>query len=390
MDDSTLFSHIPRRKFLQLCVGSSLMIPIRHSVFANPTEDCRLLIEESLDSLASIQNTDGSYGKKTELFGQDPATSALAGLAFMASGSLPGRGKYGPHLTKIVDYLLKCSLLIDENNKPIWKQENLQDSVIRNFLITNNISPENIKGLIANLNEKGLKPLYGHGYATLFLAEVFGAQSYDDLDINKAKIQTAIDLIIKTQNTEGGWRYFPQCVSAADISVTTCLLSALRACQKAGFFVPQNTIRDAIDFICRLQNNDGGFRYMTTPGPSSYARTAAAIHVLQICESNHKVEIAKGIQYLKSVYLEENTSSKSFTIDYWTYAQFYSSLVFQREYAQINDVLWNNFKNKVITDLLKRRSPNGLWSSTISKEVETAFALCTLLTLSEGIPLFLC
>ena len=72
--------------------------------------------------------------------------------------------------------------------------------------------------------------MYGHGFATLFLAEVYGMHPDPDL---RQKLVKAVKLIINTQNDEGGWRYQPE-RREADISVTICQVMALRAARNAG------------------------------------------------------------------------------------------------------------------------------------------------------------
>ena len=49
--------------------------------------------------------------------------------------------------------------------------------------------------------------MYGHGFATLFLAEVYGASPQPGL---REKLSKAIELIVHSQNAEGGWRYEPR------------------------------------------------------------------------------------------------------------------------------------------------------------------------------------
>ena len=46
------------------------------------------------------------------------------------------------------------------------------------------------------------------------------------------KLALAVDLIVRTQNDEGGWRYQPRKAGEADISVTICQVMALRAAQR--------------------------------------------------------------------------------------------------------------------------------------------------------------
>ena len=149
--------------------------------------------------------------------------TALAGLAFMSAGNLPGRGKYGKQVQKCLDYVLSC---------------------------------EQQSGLIcADVNQG---PMYGHGFATLFLGEVYGMTGNEEV---KEKLQKAVQLIEKTQNSEGGWRYQPAPYDA-DISVTICQVMALRAARDAGIKVEKEVIDKSIKYVKTCQNrSDGGFGY---------------------------------------------------------------------------------------------------------------------------------
>ena len=130
---------------------------------------------------------------------------------------------------------------------------------------------------------------------------------------------------------------------------------------------------------------------MTAEGPSGYGRTAAAIHALQSCGTDHEAEIQRGFEYLEKAYSDvAGTNQNENRIEYWTYAQFYAALSYWRA-ATSNSTRskWNDFSRRVRQDLLARRSEDGLWSSKISTEVETAFALCVLLMFQENAPFFL-
>ena len=144
-------------------------------------------VEKGLVWLANHQGREGSYGG--DGMGKHAGITGLAGLAFMQEGNLPNRGKYGDNVNKCLDFILSAS----------------QES-----------------GLISADNSQG--PMYGHGFATLFLAEVYGMTGDDRV---KEKLQKAVRLIERTQNSEGGWRYLPQPYDA-DISVTICQVMALR------------------------------------------------------------------------------------------------------------------------------------------------------------------
>src|SRR5690606_20489007 len=130
--------------------------------------------------------------------------------------------------------------------------------------------------VLANSSEIGLLaaetshgPMYGHGFATLFLGEIYGMTGGGQDTAQAARLHEtlvkAVRLIIQSQNPEGGWRYNPVPYDA-DISVTICEIMALRAARNAGIEVPKSTIDDAVEYVRRCQNADGGFKYQLTSG----------------------------------------------------------------------------------------------------------------------------
>src|SRR5688572_12371462 len=61
-------------------------------------------VARALEYLATVQQRDGSF---TASGTQGHAgITALAGIAFMAEGNLPGRGKYGENVQKCLDFVL--------------------------------------------------------------------------------------------------------------------------------------------------------------------------------------------------------------------------------------------------------------------------------------------
>src|SRR4051812_22249928 len=68
------------------------------------TAPTQAAIDSGLNWLAQQQAPDGSFG--TNQYHANVAVTALAGLAFMAGGYQPGRGRYGPILTRAVQNIL--------------------------------------------------------------------------------------------------------------------------------------------------------------------------------------------------------------------------------------------------------------------------------------------
>ena len=183
--------------------------------------------------------------------------------------------------------------------------------------------------------------MYGHGFATLFLAEVYGMSSEQTL---REKLVRAVDLIVNTQNDEGGWRYQPK-RQDADISVTICQVMALRAARNAGLFVPNETIDRCIDYVKRSQNADGGFMYkLTAPGDSRFPRTAAGVVALYSAGIYEGEEIDKGLDYL----MKQLPEAKAVQLEaYYFYGHYYAVQAmwqaggdhWQRWYPAIRDAL---------------------------------------------------
>ncbi|MEO8498813.1 MAG: prenyltransferase/squalene oxidase repeat-containing protein, partial [Planctomycetota bacterium] len=222
-------------------------------------ERTRRAVDAGLAYLATRQVDDGSFGIGP--YQSNLAVCGLCGMALLSAGNLPGRGKYGTQLNGCIDYVLA----------------NARDS---GFIQT------------GDSNTRG--PMYEHGFATLFLAEAYGTSPKPDL---RRKLAKAVQLIINTQNDEGGWRYEPR-RDEADLSVTVCQVMALRAAHNAGVFVPKATIDRAIAYVVHCQNDDGGFRYMAnTPGESRFPRSAAAVVAMYSAGIYEGEVLTKGLAY---------------------------------------------------------------------------------------------
>jgi hypothetical protein len=364
-------------------------------------------IDASLAALAARQNPDGSFGYASELFGRDPGVAALCGLAFLAAGSAPGRGPLGDALERIVGYVLSRSFDAKKS------ANGALDLLVLNYLEENNLTEVGLDGLIVNFDEKGRKPMYGHGFATLFLAAILGENERPEL---RERTQAAVDLIVRAQNADGGWRYEPKRVPVADLSVTACQLSALRAARDAGILVPNVTVEKAVGYVERCRNEDGGFRYMTLDGPSGIARTAAAILALQTAGADDTEAVEAGFRYLeKAAPLASNGGVRRWKersstqgkeeanvaedeiprlpttqIEYYFYGEFYAALAYWRGARDAaTKERWARWARRAYPNLLSRRGDDGLWRSNVSTDAETALVLCALLTPFERAPFFL-
>ena len=310
------------------------------------TREGQRAIDRGLEFLARQQHEDGSFG--TSGYSHNVAVCGLAGMAFMAGGSTPDRGPYGKQVARCLDFVL----------------QNAQDSGFINVL---------------GSNDHG--PMYGHGFATLFLAECYGMSPRADL---RQKLSKAVDLIVNTQNPEGGWRYQPQ-RSEADISVTICQIMALRAARNAGLHVPTETVDRTIAYVKKSQNADGGFMYMLSqPSVSAFPRSAAGVVALYSAGIYEGPEIERGLAYLmESIPTRDAVGFNRET--YYFYGHYYAVQAmwhaggehWARWYPAIRDEL-----------VVRQRDDDGAWMDPICPECGTAMACIILQMPNNYLPIF--
>ena len=95
--------------------------------------------------------------------------------------------------------------------------------------------------------------MYGHGVATLALAEALGMTRDDVL---ARPVRDAMRFIERAQDTHsGGWRYLPG--QPGDTTVTAWQLAALRSAGLAGIAVPSPTMEGISRFLDRVQTRRG-------------------------------------------------------------------------------------------------------------------------------------
>jgi hypothetical protein len=234
----------------------------------------------------------------------------------MADGNLPGRGEYGKEVERALDFVRSYST----------------DT-----------------GLLAAETSHG--PMYGHGFATLFLVEVYGATP-DDKRVRDALVK-AVDLIVGTQNDEGGWRYNPLPYDA-DISVTVCQIMALRSARNAGIKVPKQTIDRAVDYVRRCQNPDGGFKYMLQAGGSAWPRTAAGVSSLFYAGIYEDDSIDRGLGYLLRTALPGHSHPQQ---AHYYYGHYYAV---QAMYLAGGEE-WKTWWPAVRDELIGRQTSSGGW-----------------------------
>lgn len=305
-------------------------------------------VTKGLVHLASLQHEDGSFGSGR--YGKNVAITSIACLAFMADGHLPGRGVYGDAVERGLEFVLRHSA---EN------------------------------GLLAAEAANG--PMYGHGFATLFLGEVYGMTAGGgDTELSRRTHEAlvkAVRLIERSQNDEGGWRYNPVPYDA-DVSVTICQIMGLRAARNAGSEVYRDTIDRAVQYVRRCQLPDGGFSYQLNSGDAAWPRSAAGVASLYYAGIYEGADIDRGLTYLVDTAMPgENRASRA----HYFYGHYYAV---QSMYLA-GGSYWAEWWPAIRAELLSTQQPSGAWEDrTVGPAYGTSMALIILQMPKRYLPIF--
>ena len=236
---------------------------------ARLTPEVRSAISKGLEYLAKddLQRADGSWGGDQNRV----AETSLTLMAFMLQGHVPGRGQYGRAMENAISFLLN----VGQNQ--------------RGYLGT----PRNHAGM------------YEHGLAVLALSEAWGQSKNPRI---KSALTRAVDITLRAQNREGGWRYSPE-PRDADLSMTVMQLVALNSASEAGIAVPQATIDKAAEYVISCQDlSSGGFKYTPGGGEPNFARTAAGVMSLIMCGQRDQKPTQRSVRRYVTKFFEARYS----------------------------------------------------------------------------------
>lgn len=265
-------------------------------------------VDRSLEYLAKQQRPDGAWDGNN-------APNALALLAFMGRGHVPGRGPYRDVLEKGKRFILRT---------------------------------QNADGVFVPQRNAGSGPMYQQGLATLALAEMYGMDPDPELE---SALRKAIDLLIRCQSDKGGWRYQPK-KSDEDLSVTVMEIVALRAANNAEIPVPAETIDKAVAYVKSCADKEGGYGYQ---GPGRKPQTSAAGAVsLQLLGHHEDETIPGALDYLASLPVEWGNGGG---ISYYYYFHYYA---IQANY-QAGGKYWANWHPRVRELFINKQNADGSW-----------------------------
>jgi len=296
-------------------------------------------VDRGLDWLARTQSREGGWGRPGE---HDVAYTALGGMAFLAHGDPPGRGRFGDSLSRAVEYLLARS--------------------------------DPVTGLISSSGES--HSIHCHGYATLFLAELYGMETTPEQRRRlKTVLDRAVHLSCASQTAAGGWGYRPG-DSDDEGSTTVTQIEGLRACRNAGITVSVLTIERALGYLQKSQNPDGSVRYkLRQAGAGTPALTAAGLMCFYSLGDYDKPHTRSALSFLDAC-LKNGTLEQG-------YVPAYSLLYAAQAFWLAGDASWASFWGRHGNRLVKAQAPDGSWSGEPHPVYGTA-ATCIILQIPCG------
>ncbi|WP_145096625.1 prenyltransferase/squalene oxidase repeat-containing protein [Rosistilla carotiformis] len=220
------------------------------------SEASELAVEAALDWLVAHQQNNGSWdfdlskapcngqcrNPRTNPDGQATPKTAATGLAllpFLGAGYTHQSGKHAETISRAIYYL----------------RGQMRDAAQGRELMHGS--------------------MYGHGIATLAIAEAYAMTKDADLYDMLRDLQ---QYIVMAQHEKGGWRYQPG--QPGDMTVTGWQIMALKSCQIGGLPFPTNVHARAEDFVTSLGSQQGTrFGYLE---PAAEATPTAVGLLLQM------------------------------------------------------------------------------------------------------------
>lgn len=287
---------------------------------------------EGLRYLTTQQTPEGCWRDR---HGRYPGVVGLAVMAMLAYGDDPNAGPYHEPVKKSVNFILEA-----------------QDTD---------------SGFIGD-------SMYNHGFATIALAEAYGAVEDERLGL-ALKRATELILTSQAQNPVGGWRYQPESQDA-DTTVSGAQMVALFAARNAGIHVPDAAITLGLDFFAKCQSPGGGFGY-SSPGSPNVTRTAIGLLVFSLAHQPDAAGLEKSYRYLI-----EDLDYRDQTYPFY-YEYYMAQALFQRDPAT-----WEEWDRRNVRYLAGNQESDGSWKSSHGETFATAAALLSMALNYRYLPIY--
>jgi hypothetical protein len=138
--------------------------------------------------------------------------------------------------------------------------------------------------------------MYAQGIATLALCEACAMT--DDKSL-RTPTQAAVDFICKVQHEEGGWRYYPG--QPGDTTVFGWQIMALKSARLAGLTVPESVMQRAQKFLDSVQDEDGAVYGYMTPDRMPTPTAVGLLSRMYFGWEQDDPRLAAGVAYLQKL-----------------------------------------------------------------------------------------
>ena len=306
--------------------------------------DVRELYDRGLQYLAASQTNDGDWADGQ----RGPGCTGLALMVFLASGEDPNYGLYSTQVRRAVRSIIRAQ-------EPG----------------TGYLGPS----------------MYHHGFATLALAEAYGAVDERNLwPDNKGprSIGQALELAVRAavtaqkKNPASAWRYSPDAVDA-DTSVSGSVLVGLLAARNAGIEVPDDAINKAIAYYRSMTSSNGSVGYSGGMGGfgESTARSSIATLVYALARRKDLKEYKAALEHI-SEQLGQSTNH------YPEYTRYYQAqALFQGDVAA-----WEKWNKNLVRQLKQAQRPDGSIPGQFGASLGTSMSLLALALNYRFLPIY--
>lgn len=309
--------------------------------------DVREITDRGLQYLVQTQEDSGHWSDNYS----GPGTTGLALMAFLASGEDPNYGKYSQAIRKAVR------------------------SIIR--------SQNGSTGYMGN-------SMYHHGFATLGLAEVYGAIDESNLwETGKPQpgrertVGEALELAVRcavtsqSKNPHNAWRYSPD-ARDADTSVSGAVLMGLLAARNAGIEVPDKSIDAGVKYFSTMTGDSGAVGY--SGGLGGFGQSIARSSIACLVYSIAKRKDLKQFEATKK-YVVGNMSEQS---HYEEYARYYEAqALFQADLSA-----WERWNRGLVRKLKAAQNDDGSFNGQFGGSTSTSLNLLALALNYRFLPIY--
>jgi hypothetical protein len=312
------------------------------------TAEQRQAVAKGLDWLAQAQKRDGRWEGKG---GEHPvALTGLAAIALLMEGSTLTEGRHADAVRRATDYL---------------------------------ITRRQRSGLIGNPNGRGERDqyLYGHAFATLFLAHVYGEE--EDLDRRRtleALLTRAVEYSRQARSTRGGWAAVaaePDGDLPAEVFSTLVHLHALHAVRGAGIHVPAAVLDTARAYLEKEAGPPATAAAAVMTSGRGPFDSALAQKWVKAAGARAVPEVGKS---LRDDYLHFGHAQLAYFLGDVGYGKLFP------ESRPEDRLTWGGYRKAAVAALLKAQNADGSWGDEGTRVYATALALMILQLEEAALP----